>query len=691
MYVLFVTARRSDIPDNQVAFLEVISLASCNSDRIGLFVSLSRYIMDVIAGFSRDAQALHVACEAAAAAAALVAGLHPRDVSDGPGEPRGSAMSQFASLAQAALDEALAQRTAVGAAPSYGRDASLGSEDAGTKSRRVGPEDSLELNAVANAVDSASPDSDVHQKLTKEEAAGRVVWAAGYVAVSASPIALGQGQGDPVVVLDATTTITRVMNEAFQDVPADASFLPDARLQFQRGCTSALCALVSLNLKEEAVSLMRDMWECRVMVLSSRGYSGPSCLCPLINTLHLYLRKKTWPEDAVATSEALAPSEAAAFKCTHCHAGFLSRNALFRHLRKECTAVPIDPSQPPAPQPPTKTAAAPKKAKKSKRRSVGKSQKLEAPGGQRPPPPPPLLSRAAARVWLGDIPAGLCTSSKIQEILYRVLPNHLPMPYVEKVIRKGYRKRVESTTTISEESPQPDHAASASPALIKDDSMDVDGAGAAVGDVASTCVSDDVRRKSRGPWIGYAFVCFRDQAEAAEAIDTINGAVYNAEYTLRLKWGTPSGEPPTAPLPESRMPSLKPGEDPPLRDRLTPRSFSVARKSAALRNHSLTAGLDESANIDDVLAHYTAHPRTERACSGVELSAELQISLLDELRTVRWPAARSRPNVRSEHYLLLYCNRPNPGFEALAAVVWSILSKYGLRPRPPSLFVFQFC
>eukprot|EP00041_Stephanoeca_diplocostata_P037684 m.1437264 g.1437264 ORF g.1437264 m.1437264 type:complete len:599 (+) comp25085_c0_seq23:583-2379(+) len=463
----------------------------------------------------------------------------------------------------------------------------------------------------------------------------------------------------------------------------DAALQADAvsksiRKRVQHGLSLVLCALLdSHSYRNKVEHTLQEMGRLRLSVLSARRYIGPSVIARRLDAIHVFLKRKTWPKDLLTGAAELDKGGVGGVPatCTFCSTEFRSRNALFRHL-KGCTAAPRDPdtadvttatsAQPPTPVNPAKPATTVVAQGSGGSDSGGGGGTAVARGQSAPP----VLSAHAVAVWCGDIPAQYATQRRLNEVLYRHKPAGMPMPHVERVVRKGYREKHRKYHAPSTDGTSTGHASRA---------------GGGNGDATDVAQSDTGGRDQHGTrdgtssaWLGYAFVWLRDAAEADAFVQALNGRPVDGAFVLRLERSDsrrPRSVPgtTTATLPHR----LASGEDPPLAEQLVPKAFSVTERAAAVARHGAFVGQGEDAppeghrrDLADIVAFYQAHPRREiHVSGGVQVAPPLLSNLKAELERLRWPATRTRPRVASEHYLVLYRGRPNEGFEALASAV----------------------
>ena len=432
------------------------------------------------------------------------------------------------------------------------------------------------------------------------------------------------------------------------------------------GCTLVACACDAAGKTDLTHAVLAAMRRIGTPLLSSRGYIGPPHFVPVLDAIHARLGKRGKFKARVEAAVVAAGIVAAVERCGACGLGFGSRNRLFKHLRSAgCTA----PDTAAAKHPATRT---------EDDADVGRGGVAAGPPRPPLPPPgkpknrppkahrraPPELSAVAATLWFGGIPAEFATAKKVGNLIWSCKPRSMPMPYVSYVTRKGYRQGsrlhdapadaapapARPTATCAADLPPPS-TARASPA----------GLATATASTAAAAAATVKRATAPAPWVGYAFVVFRDAAEATDAQQHFEGLSVEG-WTIRVKpREAQPRKPASAPLGR--------GVDPPLGHRLFPVSLGHRDRAAAVRRHcnaigmpvsqpgSTTADLDERAAIDAIKAHYRANPRREIACQGVPLPPGLLTRLRGALITCRWPPIHSRTGMRASHYLVIHVGK----------------------------------
>ena len=432
--------------------------------------------------------------------------------------------------------------------------------------------------------------------------------------------------------------------------------------------------------------LLEAMGGIGTPLLSARGgYGGPARFLPALDAIHRRLgrRRKTLRKKGLvgavfagqaplgSTTGGCSPDNAAAAPmqgrepqlCSVCGTGFQTRNQLFRHLRvcnlsattatadddtaaaaaAAAAAAPADPPQ--AAPPPKKQPPLPKKKK------VRTDRKN------------PPLSAAATTLWFGDIPAELATARQVGQLLWSAKPRSMPMPFVRHATRKGYRGDARAQSAPVEEA-------------------------GGRGDIAAALgASGSSKRGAKAPWVGYAFVVFRDAAEAAEATAHFNGRTVGGSWRIRVRPHEESKSKGAANAAEAVKaakappPPLGAGADPPLGHQLFPPSLRPHERLLAVRRHCEATGIavppsvaqqtaaeaeagaaggaadgpadaaaQEREAMAAIKAHYRAHPRTERRARGAPLPPPLLARLRGTLDALRWPPIHSRPGMQTSHY-----------------------------------------
>jgi hypothetical protein len=191
--------------------------------------------------------------------------------------------------------------------------------------------------------------------------------------------------------------------------------------------------------------------------------------------------------------------------------------------------------------------------------------------------------------------------AKIRGILYEALPSRFPAPHVSKVVRRGYRASAATTDRrrvrpasdeTSSHAPdtdshapdtdsstehvgtaqcdavaslvvcQPSSSSSSSAAtssiLSSSTTTSASASSAAPAAAAAAPTASGAQASSRGGWLGFAFLHFRDKAEAADAIETLEGQIVHSGSTMRLQWadarkGATKNSDPTTPHGETTL------------------------------------------------------------------------------------------------------------------------------------------
>ena len=219
-------------------------------------------------------------------------------------------------------------------------------------------------------------------------------------------------------------------------------------------------------------------------------------------------------------------------------------------------------------------------------------------GGQskRPGKSKRIISSTAATLWFGDIPQELASVKRVGEILYSSKPRTMPTPHVKHVVKKGYRmgsSRDRSAALAAceheqEQQVQEDHE--------REDITTFGG----VQEEGDGSMAGKARRRKHGAWLGYAFVVFRDEEEAAEARAAFDGVelakgwkprVLPAEDRRKANGGGVGGG--------GRLGCgtvglggriAAPGEDPSLGHQLFPQTLRPQERAAAVMRHRAAAG-----------------------------------------------------------------------------------------------------
>eukprot|EP00729_Bicosta_minor_P003531 gene3531-10118_t len=293
---------------------------------------------------------------------------------------------------------------------------------------------------------------------------------------------------------------------------AEADLLPNGCRSDRWACTLAACVLAENDEWGDAMTILfTTMSAHKIPLLSSRGYIGAARLVPVLDNIHSKLgarakkssgrkRKAEREAKAAAASAAAAARKTSssgvaaagpAVLCQTCSAAFPSRNAMFRHLKRldilcgKPEGYSIVAAKATAALAAEKAAAA--AAARSVKPKVGKSKRVERKA--------PLISGAAVSLWFGDIPQAFASNKRISEVLYNNMPRGMPMP--------------------------------ATPAAIT----------TAVGDKSQAQAQDLSDCRGQAPWLGYAFVLFRDAAEAVQATAAFNGLDVGGGWVIRIMPG----------------------------------------------------------------------------------------------------------------------------------------------------------
>lgn len=257
-----------------------------------------------------------------------------------------------------------------------------------------------------------------------------------------------------------------------------------------------------------------------------------------------------------------------------------------------------------------------------------------------------------ATLWFGDIPSEMATVKRLREVLYIHKPSGTPTPFLKKVVSRGYRRQ----------------------------------GGPMDGDA-------DQLLHTEKAWLGYAFVAFRDAAEARDALVHFDGRSV-AGWTMRVQWAEARHQAKPKLGGNSRQVEgrLAPGWDPLVDQQLFPLSLTTTEFLAMVERRKANAGLmkirhDASAWVtaEVIKAHYRRHPRRQLYRSGVPIPAEFLQPLLTELRHTRWPPIAHRPGMHAQHYLILYWGSNNEGYEALYLLLRQLLK--WIEPEYPCTMV----
>ncbi|CAK0824798.1 unnamed protein product [Prorocentrum cordatum] len=194
---------------------------------------------------------------------------------------------------------------------------------------------------------------------------------------------------------------------------------------------------------------------------------------------------------------------------------------------------------------------------------------------------------------------------------------------------------------------------------------------------AAAAAREPCERRADAPWLGYAFVTFRDGAEAAEALALLDGRAAEG-WTIRAQWAEEQHQ--GGPKKGRRLGArLAAGHDPPLGEQLFPAALHGAELAAALERHQRAAGVAVAPGSEPWVvaeaakAFYRRHPRAETRVAGQPIPAALLLPLLAELRRTRWPPTHHRSGMQAEQYLVLFRGKRNDGFEALMELLAVLL------------------
>jgi len=240
------------------------------------------------------------------------------------------------------------------------------------------------------------------------------------------------------------------------------------------------------------------------------------------------------------------------------------------------------------------------------------------------------VGSAGATLWLGGIPGDLANEKRVGEILHTCRPSTMPTPIVKKVVKKGYM-----------------HAS--------EDGL------------------------SPPSWQGYAFVTFRDKAEAEEGHRLLGGLVAPGGWTIRVEWADEKHQ---GRLNRGRKlgARLAEGMDPPLGEQIFPSSLHGQTLAQAIERHRTVVRLpldpfhEPWVSAEIIKAHYRSFPRKEIFVKGHKLPDSMREPLLAELRQTRWPAAPHRSGMQAEQYLVLHVGKANDGFEILLTLLMGMLA-----------------
>mmetsp|Transcript_68884 Transcript_68884/g.150553 ORF Transcript_68884/g.150553 Transcript_68884/m.150553 type:complete len:573 (-) Transcript_68884:21-1739(-) len=353
------------------------------------------------------------------------------------------------------------------------------------------------------------------------------------------------------------------------------------------------------------------------------------------------------PSSARKSEGATAPT----VSCEVCGEGFSSRNLLFKHLRRNAGSCGTVLATAEGPSTSPKTKAKKGQTAKEPKGTGEKTNKTEA-GTTREPKQKrgkgAELTADARILWFGDIPQEFASEKRLKQILWDCdLP--FPQPQIFRVIKKGYRENPFGPPAKEEEEQK-----------------------------------DSNKKKA---WLGYAFIAFRDTAEAELAKETLNGRqIEDADgisWLMRVqdgegKWISNVGKD------RGELSRLAPGEDPGLADQLMPGTlrtaevaFFMERHRTHLAKHGVTVDYQPEGPLKEALSQlkkfYKATPRKELPISGTPLPKALADRALDTLRATRWPAALHRRTVRASQYLVLHMKIRNDGYEDLVQTCRDIL------------------
>eukprot|EP00933_Yihiella_yeosuensis_P041345 TRINITY_DN35739_c0_g1_i1.p1 TRINITY_DN35739_c0_g1~~TRINITY_DN35739_c0_g1_i1.p1 ORF type:complete len:608 (-),score=111.23 TRINITY_DN35739_c0_g1_i1:161-1984(-) len=187
--------------------------------------------------------------------------------------------------------------------------------------------------------------------------------------------------------------------------------------------------------------------------------------------------------------------------------------------------------------------------------------------------------------------------------------------------------------------------------------------------VCSNNESKDPSQSNPPPWLGFAFITFRDAAEAQEGLELFDGLEVTGGWKLRASWADEQhqGGIKSAYKPEKRLDA---GCHPPLGQQLFPVSFHSSELREALERHRRCVGLDPCHTEAWILAEaikacYRLSPRREVRVEGQPVPKRLLDPLLAELRKTRWPCRPHRPGMQAASYLVLHRGKTNEGYDRL--------------------------
>lgn len=464
--------------------------------------------------------------------------------------------------------------------------------------------------------------------------------------------------------------------------PAIELMSGDAAVLARHAASLAATVLSASGEWDRAKVVLEKMSVRGIALLSSHRYNAPDLVVSALDAVH---RRLKWKGQGLSDSSTGSGAAAATKKpgqretvCEHCGRWFKSRNALFKHIRDLANpcgrlAASSDASFAPAPPPPPDgmTAATSSTTTGGKRKTTSstvadkdrkrRSQKDKTEWHARRTG---VLSDEASELWLGDIPSAWATRKALGSALYLTKPPGMPQPHIRKIVKKGYRV-ARAEPNEQRETSRGEHA-------------DADGAGGTRSqgpDQSNVAPAPSSPLPSLPPpprgWLGYAFVVFRDEAEADQAIAQMHGKAVDgasgSQFRLRFRRSSkahPSSKEVGNSVPDPLHPQGRPaGADPPLEQQLAPSCLSPADRTVIMLKHANAAGLvpeGEAVLGPEALAkicnYYITHPRVETAVDGDLIPSALERELSNALKVLRWPPVLHRGKLDSERYLLLCVN-----------------------------------
>ena len=326
-------------------------------------------------------------------------------------------------------------------------------------------------------------------------------------------------------------------------------------------------------------------------------------------------------------AEAAAPAAAPpALVCAYCAASFASRNGLFKHLRDLSGACGASVGE--------QGGIATSKADGARR--------LRIPKGWRPPGEEVVArtrtqrNPSAVELWFGDIPRHLATKRNVAQFLYTCLPRDIPLPYVGRIVPKGYKGR--------------------------------------------NC-----------EWLAYAFVEVRDEAEAVRVMQAADGAEvggsddgtpsFRLRVQRRLQQNATRSSQDTqelakVPLPVALTSHRVTRRDPPLAQQLAWLTRTDAEERlASLAPHVPGGSLSDEDLVDELARAYAKSPRPEVSHRGRAVPEGLRSELLRILKEMRWPPRPERRRVHAKGYAILKRHvRPDDPYAELKAICEQIIA-----------------